>query len=337
MAPGVVTLASPRSTSEWREARRLVEEYAASLRVDLSFQDLAQELESLEQQYGGPDGSFIVAARVGEPVGCGALRRFSASSCEMKRLYVMPAHRGEGIGRLIAATLVERARALGYRSMLLDTLPEMGGAQALYQSIGFTQTRPYRYNPLAGATYWKLDLMNHTLPQSLALLERTPRLLDVLLRDLPDGWTRANEGAGTWTACDIVGHLIHGERAEWMTRAKMILEFGETRTFERFDRSAQERESRGKALGELLDEFAVVRASNLDEVRAMNLQREDLEKRGRHPVFGPVTLGQLLSTWAAHDLTHLHQLSRVMAHQYRDAVGPWSVYLGVLQCAGHSQ
>ena len=175
------------------------------------------------------------------------------------------------------------------------------------------------------------------LSQSIALIARTPRALDVLLRDLPDEWTRVNEGAGTWSAYDIVGHLIHCERTEWLARARMILEYGETRTFEPFDRQAQERESQGRTLGQLLDEFALVRAKSLDGVRALNLQPVDLEKRGRHPVFGSVTLGQLLATWAAHDLTHLHQISRVMAHQYRDAVGPWSVYLGVLQCAGHSR
>jgi hypothetical protein len=162
-------------------------------------------------------------------------------------------------------------------------------------------------------------------------------VLDALLRDLPDEWTRANEGDGTWSAYDIVGHLIHGERSEWMARTRMILEFGETRTFDRFDRLAQERESQGRMLGQLLDEFASLRSKNLAEVGALGLQPQAFERRGRHPVFGPVTLGQLLATWAAHDMTHLHQISRVMAHQYRDAVGPWSVYLGVLQCSGHSK
>lgn len=181
----------------------------------------------------------------------------------------------------------------------------------------------------------RLELMPHTLDHTLALLERTPRTLDALLRDLPDAWTATNEGPGTWSACDIVGHLVHGERSEWMARARMILEAGESKTFEKFDRLAQERESAGKSLGDLLDEFARVRAENVRDVRAMRLTPADLDRRGRHPSFGPVTLGQLLSTWAAHDLTHLHQLSRVMAFQCRDAVGPWSTYLGVLHCNGH--
>jgi hypothetical protein len=179
--------------------------------------------------------------------------------------------------------------------------------------------------------------MQFDLRHTNALLRRTPVVLDALLRDLPDELTRNNEGQNTWSAYDVVCHLIHGERSGWMARAKTILEFGETRTFERFDRQAPERESREKSLGELLDEFALVRSKNLEELRTWNLQPSDLERRGRHPAFGPVTLGQLLATWAAHDLTHLHQISRVMAHQYRDAVGPWTVFLGVLQCAGHGR
>jgi hypothetical protein len=178
--------------------------------------------------------------------------------------------------------------------------------------------------------------MEHRLADTIALLTRTPPALDALLRDLPETWTMRNEGENTWSAFDIVGHLIHGERTDWMPRAKMILQFGETQAFEPFDRWGQERESEGKSLGQSLDEFAGLRAEGLDELGSWNLRQEDLEKRGRHPELGVVTLSELLATWAAHDLTHLHQISRVMAHQYREAVGPWSAYLGVLQCAGHS-
>jgi len=178
--------------------------------------------------------------------------------------------------------------------------------------------------------------MHLTLGHTNALLSRTPVVLDALLRGLPDEWTRVNEGPNTWSPYDIVGHLIHGERTDWIPRAKMILEFGETKTFEHFDRLAQERDSQGRSLAQLLDEFAQVRAKSLDDLRSLNLQPGDFDRLGRHPVLGAVTLGQLLATWAAHDLTHLHQISRVMAHQYRDAVGPWTVFLGVLQCAGHS-
>ncbi len=178
--------------------------------------------------------------------------------------------------------------------------------------------------------------MAHNLEHTIALLTRTPRTLDALLRDLPDEWTRRNEGGETWTAYDVVGHLLHTERVDWIARTKRILEGGETRTFDPLDREGHAREADAPTLAALLDEFARMRAANLDTLRGLNLQPADLERRGRHPVFGVVTLSALLATWATHDLTHLHQLSRIMAHQYRDAVGPWIVYLGVLSCDGHS-
>lgn len=178
--------------------------------------------------------------------------------------------------------------------------------------------------------------MKHSLEQTLSLLAHTPAALDALLRGLPDGWIFCNEGEGTWTAFDVVGHLIHGERTDWIARTKIILEYGEGRAFEPFDRQGQERESQGKTLAELLDEFARVRSENLEKLRSLHLQPEDLERRGKHPELGVVTLSQLLATWLVHDLTHLHQISRLLAYQYRETVGPWSVYLGVLQCNGHS-
>lgn len=177
--------------------------------------------------------------------------------------------------------------------------------------------------------------MEHNLNDTTSLLARTPLCLNVLLRDLPEAWTLRNEGDNTWSAFDIIGHLIHGERTDWMPRARMILQFGESRPFDAFDRLAQQRESQGKSLAQLLDEFAHLRAENLETLRALNLQPCDLERGGRHPALGVVTLSQLLATWAAHDLTHLHQIARVMAHQYRETVGPWSAYLGVLHCNGH--
>jgi hypothetical protein len=178
--------------------------------------------------------------------------------------------------------------------------------------------------------------MQQNLQHTMALLARTPSSLNALLRDLPQEWTMQNEGGNTFNAFDVIGHLIHGERTDWMPRAKRILEFGETRAFDPFDRRAQEAESDGKPLGQLLDEFARLRSDNLAELRSLKLGPEDLNRRGVHPALGTVTLSQLLATWAAHDLTHLHQISRIMAHQYREAVGPWSAYLGVMQCNGHS-
>ena len=178
--------------------------------------------------------------------------------------------------------------------------------------------------------------MEHSLQDTISLLTRTPAALNALLRDLPETWTFRNEGENTWSAFDVVGHLIHAERTDWMSRAKTILQFGETQAFAPFDREGHARGSQSKLLGPLLDEFARLRSENLDELRALNLRQEDLDRRGRHPALGTVTLSQLLATWAAHDLTHLHQISRIMAHQYREDVGPWSRYLGVLQCSGHS-
>ena len=179
--------------------------------------------------------------------------------------------------------------------------------------------------------------MQHNLDHTIALLSRTPAALNALLRDLPEEWTRRNEGDGTFSAFDVVGHLVHGDRTDWIPRARVILEHGETRPFDKFDRLAQVRESQGKSLSQLLDEFTRVRAEKLTELHGLKLTKQDLERRGSHPSLGAVSLSQLLATWAAHDLTHLHQLSRVMARQYREAVGPWTRYLGVMHCAGHSE
>ena len=177
--------------------------------------------------------------------------------------------------------------------------------------------------------------MNHSLPNTLALLSRTPAALDALLRDLPEDWTLNNEGGETFNVSDVVGHLIYGDRVDWLARTRMILNHGETRPFEPFDRRGHVKECEGKTLPQLLDEFSRVRSATLEELRAFNLQPEQLALRGCHPTFGAVTLSQLLATWAAHDLTHLHQVSRIMAHQYREAVGPWEKFLGVLHCNGH--
>ncbi len=179
-------------------------------------------------------------------------------------------------------------------------------------------------------------LTEFSLADSIAILTRTPASLDALLRGLPNVWVRGNEGKDTWSAFDIVGHLIIGERTDWMPRVRMLLESGEARPFDPFDRFAQLGESQDRSLEQLLDDFARLRRENLAALQALNLRDEDLARRGRHPALGVVTLSELLATWAVHDLTHVHQMSRVMAHQYRDAVGPWSAYLGVLQCAGHS-
>jgi hypothetical protein len=178
--------------------------------------------------------------------------------------------------------------------------------------------------------------MEQDLENTIALLERIPAALDALLRGLPEMWTESNEGENTWSVRTVVAHLIHAEDEDWIPRVRVILESGEEGVFAPFGRDGYVRYSRGKTLAELLDEFARARTKGLGELRALKLTAEDLRRRGRHPSLGVVTLSQLLATWAAHDLTHLHQISRIMAFQYCEAVGPWARFLGVMQCAGHT-
>jgi hypothetical protein len=179
-------------------------------------------------------------------------------------------------------------------------------------------------------------VMEFSPAEAIAVLTRTPAALSALLSGLPATWVRSNEGKDTWSAFDIVGHLAFLERTDWMPRLRIVLETGEARPFDPIDRFAQLKENQDQSLEQVLNDFARLRRDNLAALQALNLQREDWARRGRHPALGAVTLAELVATWAVHDLNHLHQLSRVMAHQYRDAVGPWKAYLGVLQCAGHS-
>jgi hypothetical protein len=172
--------------------------------------------------------------------------------------------------------------------------------------------------------------MNFAMDDTLVLLRRTPEVLRAWLWNLPAGWTRTNEGPETWSPYDIVGHLIHGERTDWIPRLEIILAQGEAQPFTPFDRFAQFTASRGKSLEELLDTFAQLRTTNLSRLEALDLKPEDYERRGRHPELGVVTVGQLLATWVAHDLNHLAQIARVMGHQYIQAVGPWLAYLPML-------
>lgn len=173
--------------------------------------------------------------------------------------------------------------------------------------------------------------MEFKLNHATAVLERTPETLVSLLRELPDVWLIQNEGPETWSPFDIVGHLIHGEETDWIPRAKIILEHGEERAFEPFDRLAMFEKFKGRSITDLLYTFARLRAQSLEELENMNLTAELLEKRGKHPELGVVTLKQLLATWVVHDLSHIRQVVRVMAKQYRDAVGPWKAYLTVLE------
>ena len=172
--------------------------------------------------------------------------------------------------------------------------------------------------------------MEFEMEKAVPVLERTPRVLRALLEGLPAEWTDADEGPETWSPYVVVGHLIHGERTDWIPRARIILAQGADRRFEPFDRFAQQRESAGRSTAELLEEFARLRAANLATLRGWNLGPRELALEGEHPELGRVTLEQLLATWAAHDLSHLAQTARVLAKQYREAVGPWRAYLPLL-------
>ena len=172
--------------------------------------------------------------------------------------------------------------------------------------------------------------MDFDLATGITVLERTPATLSAMLAGLSPAWTDATEGPDTWSPDDNVGHLIHGERTDWIPRARIILAQGAERRFTPYDRFAQFHESKGKTLGELLDELASLRAENLATLRSWKLTDAQLALTGEHPALGSVTLRQLLATWVAHDLGHIAQVARVMAKQYRDAVGPWREYLPVL-------
>jgi len=173
--------------------------------------------------------------------------------------------------------------------------------------------------------------MNFDLEKSLEILERTPRVLHAMLQNISNDWTARNEGGGTWSVYDIIGHLIYGERTDWIPRADIILSERPGKTFKPFDRFAQFEESKGKSLNQLLGEFKILRGKNIEYLHSRKLTIQDLDKTGIHPAFGNVTLSQLLSTWVVHDLNHIAQISRVMAKQYKAEVGPWIEYLGILR------
>jgi hypothetical protein len=164
---------------------------------------------------------------------------------------------------------------------------------------------------------------------ALPILERTPNVIEALLYGLPDEWVLRNEGADTWSAYDVVGHLIHGEKEDWLVRTNIILGEGD-KQFKPFNRTAMFEDSKGKTLNQLLDEFKSLRKDNLLQLQAINFTDELLNRTGIHPKFGTVTLRQLLSTWVVHDLTHINQITRVMGKQYDAAVGPWKEFLGIL-------
>ena len=172
--------------------------------------------------------------------------------------------------------------------------------------------------------------MNFDLRNAIEVLERTPAVLTSLLAGLPADWTSGNEGPETWSPFDVVGHLIHAEETDWMVRTRIILSGAAERRFPPFDRNRHLGANQGRPLSELLEKFGQMRRKSLADLRALALKPEDLRRTGEHPEFGTVTLDQLLATWVAHDLGHIGQIVRVMAKQYKAAVGPWTAYLPVL-------
>ena len=172
--------------------------------------------------------------------------------------------------------------------------------------------------------------MEYQLNQAVELLSRTPATLKALLYGLPEAWTRSNAGPGTWSARDVVGHLLHGEQTDWLPRARIILEDGQEHPFEAFNRTAMFDKYQDEPLERLLDTFAQARKENLETLRGLNITPDKLALKGTHPALGTVTLSQLLSSWVVHDLNHVGQIVEVMARQYAQAVGPWSAYLAIL-------
>jgi hypothetical protein len=172
--------------------------------------------------------------------------------------------------------------------------------------------------------------MKSDLTKTIAILERTPAALTSLLKDLPNEWVMNNEGPDTFSPYDVVGHLLHGEKTDWPERIKMIREHGVSRTFVPYDRFAMYEESKGKTLTQLLEEFTVLRKKNLQWLVSLQLTEDDLNNKGVHPAFGEVTQRQLIATWAVHDLTHIAQIGRVMAKQYKEEIGPWAGFFRVL-------
>ena len=304
--------------------------------LDYELMEAADEadLDDPHRAFLAPGGAIFVAECDGAVVGVCALRRGHGGGYEIAKLAVDPRMRGRGIGRLLVTRCIETARARQASQIVLVSNSRLRSALALYESLGFThQAVPDVFSNI----YQTADIymtLNLTEPPEIAdartMLAATPGVLDAWLRHVPARFITANEGGDTWSPFHVVGHLIHGEKTDWIPRLRTIVEHGDARAFEPFDRFAQFTDTRDRTLPELLDEFAALRRDSLTTLTGMKLGAEDLDRRGRHPALGPVTLRQLLSTWVAHDLDHIVQIARVLAFQYRDAVGPWRNYLRVI-------
>jgi ribosomal protein S18 acetylase RimI-like enzyme len=292
------------------------------------------DLANPEEAFLVGGGAIFVAECGNTAIGVCGVRHGHAGEYEIANLAVDPQQQRQGVGRRLVQHSIDAARTLGARQIVLVSNSRLSGAIALYESLGFVHQlvpQEFRDTYQTADIYMTLNLQEPTaVAEARTVLAATPATLDAWLRHAPGRLVTANEGGDTWSPFDVLGHLIHGEKTDWIPRLQMIVAHGESRAFEPFDRFAQFNESKGRTLAELLDEFGARRAESLSTLAAMQLTDADLDRRGRHPALGVVTLRQLLSTWVAHDLDHIVQIARVLAYQYRDDVGPWKNYLRVI-------
>ncbi len=169
------------------------------------------------------------------------------------------------------------------------------------------------------------------LQSAIHQLQRTPEVIRYLISGVPEAVLSANEGPGTWSPVEVLGHLIYGEQEDWLPRTRIILEFGTDQPFEPFDRTGHEAFIKGKKTEELLEEFSVCRTSNVKKLQEMELSSGDLQRKGVHPEFGEISLKQMLAAWVVHDLGHINQIARVIAKAYHNEIGPWSKYLTIVR------
>lgn len=262
----------------------------------------------------------------------GAVNVFQRDGKNFLGYMIFPEHWGKGVASFaVSEMLKEDLRRPLYASALRSNV----GSIRVLEKHGFRligsrfEAETDRF--LAGEVCdFVLDAPTINLEHAMAILERTPRVLDSLLRGLPSEWTHRHYGSGTWCAYEVVGHFIINEHLDWLPRLRRILQHGESVAFDPFPHDATIKPNSGRSLESLLDEFAAMRYQSLRDLRSLHLSPTDLDRAGTHPAFGRVTASQLLATWVVHDLHHLRQISLAMAWQYRDAVGPWRAYLNTL-------
>jgi ribosomal protein S18 acetylase RimI-like enzyme len=299
-----------------------------------SLMEPADEADLADPEGAFAGGAIFVAECAGSVVGVCGVRPCEPGAFEIAKLAVDPTSHRRGVGRRLVQRCLDVARNLRARRIVLVSNSQLTSAIALYEAFGFTHAPvPQHFQDTyeTADVYMTLDIQQPAaVITARTMLAATPATLRAWLAGLPAPFVAANEGGDTWSPFDVIGHLIHGEKTDWIPRMQRILEHGETVAFDPFDRFAQFKDSAGRTLPELLDEFATRRTASLETLDALRLTDADLQRRGRHPALGTVTLGQLLSAWVAHDLDHVTQIARVLAFQYRDEVGPWRAYMRII-------